>query len=626
MKLNRCSPQLMLCSFLFAMGLTACGGSLSAPPQADSNQHPEGAYCGSAQAKAISGATATVSGNAKFQYRAVSWTGSCTGLCSIATLDIPYAEINILDASGGIIQCAETDANGNFSNLQVPRTAGTYTVRVLSRSFTSSVKVSILEDIYSANPYSIETSFVLASGQSAVTGVNLLASARASDSGSKIQGGAFNMLADIYWANQFLRSTIGNTSFVADKVTIFWKAGFNPYSYFNAPNALASFYVSSEDRLYILGGKNGDVKNSDTDHFDDSVVLHEYGHFLEAHYGHSDSPGGSHNGDFIIDPRLAWSEGWANYFQGAVLDSVVYTSGTGIKGTGGYPYYIDTLGFKNDPVEGSGPSAYIPIKRSLTESAASAAYDKPGTNEGVFREFSISRTLFKTLKASVPFSAVWQAFTSLNDVSGNYNPPHKFINFGLFNYNLNSKITDSTLNTNWRSILTEENQKLDTTLYGNTLNTQTPSPSCPTVTMNPVMDAPNGYDRSNQVMSNDFYAFYHDGVSKTLGFTYSTGAGGTNIIDLNLYIYVDGYNYSEEYQEAQGSYTNSTLIRKSKTLNVSSNTQTESVNMSGLPAGYYMINVKAATLNKSAAYFSTASASYYLYVSTGAGTLCLVPN
>jgi hypothetical protein len=598
---------------------------MRAPDRGNAVQNAEQPYCGSALAIAYSGAVTTVTGTAQFAYRPLDWTsGTCQGFCSNpVSLGIPYAEVHVVDAAQNNLQCGETDASGNFS-VSIPSTAGSYTVQVFSRSYTNKLKASVLEDIYGATPYSITKDFSLSAGQTSAAVGTLTASARSVDSDGKIPGAAFNIMADIYWANQFLRANSGNASFVADKVTVFWKAGFNPYSYYNSPNVMASFYVSSEDRLYILGGKNGDVKTSDSDHFDDSVILHEYGHFLEAHYGHSDSPGGSHNGNFIIDPRLAWSEGFANYFQAAVLDSVVYASGGGPKGTSGFTYYIDTIGYRNDSVEGSGSGAGILIKRSLTESAASAVYDKPATNEGIFREFSISRTLFKTFKASIPFQKVWDSFTFLRDTTGAYTPLHKFLNFGLFNAVLDTKITDATQNSTWTSILTEEKQKKDISLYGNLLAQQNPgtSPVCPSVTMSPVADAIYSYDRSNQLMSNDFFIYYHDGTSKRLGFV--TNSSG--VVDLNLYVYADGYYYSEEIQEAQSGFSNPTMLKTSKTVNVSSNSEVESVDMSDLPAGYYFINVKAATLNKTSASLSN-SVNYYLYLSNGSTvTKCLVPS
>jgi hypothetical protein len=622
--MNRSSlrPPLFLGFVATSLFLLGCQGSMEAPDQGSYVQHSEAPYCGSAQATTYTGATTTVSGTGTFSYRALDWTsGTCQGLCNApVSLGIPYGEVHILNSAGDTIQCGETTATGTYS-LVIPQTAGAYSVQFLSRSFTNKVKISVLEDIYSAAPYSVSTAFNVSAGQSTVSGVD--ANATAASSG-KIPGGAFNILADIYWANQFLRSSISNTSFVADKVSVFWKAGFNPYSYFNAPSVLASFYVAAEDRLYILGGNNGDVKSSDTDHFDDSVILHEYGHFLEAHYGHSDSPGGSHNGNFIIDPRLAWSEGFANYFQAAVLDTIVYASGSGPKGTSGFTNYIDTLGFKNDPTEGSGSGAGIQIKRSLTEAANTAVYDRPSTNEGIFREFSISRTLFKTLKASIPFQKVWDSFVTMRDTTSVTTPLHKFINFGIFNQILNTQISDATQNTTWSSILTEEKQKKDTSLYATPLVQQNPgtSPVCPATTMSPVVDASYNGDRSNQLMSNDFYVFQHDGVSKRIAFVTSS----SGVVDLNLYLYADGYVYSEEEQEVAAGFNNPTLLRTSKTVNVSNNTEVESVDMTGLPAGYYMINVKAATLNKTSAALSS-SVNYYLYIANGSTvSKCLVPN
>ncbi len=617
---------------IFSLLLTGCQNSFEAPSSAPV-QSPESAYCGAAQATTYSTATTVVSGTATFKYRPLQTASNC-GLCGDpVALGTTYAEVHVVDGSGNIIQCGETDQLGAFS-LVVPRVAGSYKVQVLSRSFTNKVKASVLKDIYSSAPYVVESAFSISSSQTTAPGILVTAPARASEGDGSIPGGAFNILADIFWANEFLRANTSSSSFVADKVAVFWKAGFNPYSYFNAPNALASFYVSSEDRLYILGGTNNDVKNSDTDHFDDSVVLHEYGHFLEAHYGHSDTPGGSHNGNFIIDPRLAWSEGWANYFQGAVQNGILYNGSYSgpRKGTGGFSIYVDTVGFAGDSVEGTGSSHNIQILRSLSELNSSAVYDKSATNEGVFREFSISRTLFKSMAAvtagGLPFSAIWDAFKELRN---SHSPAYKFVNFGLYNSILQTILNanySSQSQTTWNSVLGEEYQVKNIDLYGKNLGgTQAPSggtPACPEITMSPVMDATYGYDRSNQLMSNDFYTFYHDGTSKQMGLkSRSTG----NIIDMNLYLYADAYYYSEEIQEAQAGFSNSTMLRKSKTVNTASSSETEVIDLTGLPAGYYMVNVKASTLNKSSSYLSGGTANYYLYFGNSSTvTTCLIPN
>lgn len=599
------------------------------PPPAAYTQSPEGEYCGAAQATTYTGATTTVSGTATFKYRPFHSTQGLYG--DPVSLGTTYAEVHIVDSTGTIVQCGETSATGTFS-LVIPQVAGSYKVQVLSRSLTDKVKASVLKDIYAALPYTVETAFSVSASQSSVSSLSVVAPARVSEN-SEIPGAAFNILANIFWANEYIRGNTSNSSFVADKVSIFWKAGFNPYSYFGASSTLASFYISSENRLYILGGKNDDVKSSDTDHFDDSVILHEYGHFLEAQYSRASSPGGSHNGNFIIDPRLAWSEGWANYFQAAVQNGVVYNASYSgpRKGTGGFKNYADSVGFSGDSVEGSGSTYGIQINRDLSAdpNATPAPLDKAATNEGIFREFSISRTLFKTITNSggLPFSAIWDAFTELRNTN---TPAYKFTNFGLYNSVLqsilNADYTGQSQIT-WNSVLTEENQVKTTSLYGRYTSNQTPSggsPACPTTTMTPVIDATYSYDRSNQLMSNDFYTFYHDGTSKQIGLK-ATSSG--NVIDMNLYLYTDSYYYSEEIQEAQAGFSNSTMARRSKTVNVSSSSETEVVDLTGLAAGYYMINVKASTLNKTSAYLSGGTVNYYIYIGNSSTvTTCLVPN
>jgi len=622
-------PQLVLFGLFFSFSFALSGCQPDSPPSNPSySQKPESSYCGGPNATNYTGATATVSGTATFQYRALVTVGICTGLCGDpVSLGIPYAEVHIVDGDNKIIQCGETNATGAFS-LVIPQTAGTYKVQVLSRSSTNKVKASVLKDIYSASPYTVESSFSLAEGQSSASGVSVVASARLSED-PDLPGAAFNILADVFWANEFLRTSLSDTGFVANKVTVFWQAGFNPYSYFSAPTVLASFYVASENRLYILGGANGDVKSSDTDHFDDSVILHEYGHFLEAQYGRGNSPGGSHNGDFIIDPRLAWSEGWSNYFQAAVQNSIIYNSSYSgpRKGTGGFTRYIDTVGFANDSTEGSGTPHGIQINRSLSETNATATLDHAGPNEGIFREFSISRTLFKstTNSGGLPFKPLWDTFTEVRNTGS---PAYKFMNFGLFNLVLQNILNTNYVSqdqTTWNNIITEENQKKSRVLYGNYLGTQAPSgnPLCPTTALSPVVDAKYTYDRSNQLMSNDFYTYYHDGSSKKIGLK-STSTG--DIVDMNLYLYSEDYYYSEEYSEAQAGFSNSTMVRKSKTYNISSSSETEVIDLTGLAAGYYMINVKASTFNKKSADL-TGTSNYYLYIgdSTTVST-CLVPN
>ena len=57
---------------------------------------------------------------------------------------------------------------------------------------------------------------------------------------------------------------------------------------------------------------------SDPDAWDDTVIMHEYMHFLDDQYGCDENPGGSHSFTGTYDEELAWGEGYPDYFQSAV--------------------------------------------------------------------------------------------------------------------------------------------------------------------------------------------------------------------------------------------------------------------------------------------------------------------
>jgi hypothetical protein len=53
---------------------------------------------------------------------------------------------------------------------------------------------------------------------------------------------------------------------------------------------------------------------------------------LAARFSRDDSPGGAHGVGEMLDPRLAWSEGWANFFSAAVRNDSVYRDSRGRNG------------------------------------------------------------------------------------------------------------------------------------------------------------------------------------------------------------------------------------------------------------------------------------------------------
>ncbi len=132
------------------------------------------------------------------------------------------------------------------------------------------------------------------------------------------EAGAFNIFDECVNAMDRVPVAFGNLT--PTPLTAYWQVGSEDGTY----------YISNE--MHLLGAADDD------DGFDDTVILHEAGHFIEDVEGRSDSPGGGHDGS-PTDPRLGWSEGFATYFAMAVRDQPVYIdSNSG----GGWSYNADT--------------------------------------------------------------------------------------------------------------------------------------------------------------------------------------------------------------------------------------------------------------------------------------------
>ncbi|WP_426750442.1 carboxypeptidase-like regulatory domain-containing protein [Myxococcus sp. Y35] len=80
-----------------------------------------------------------------------------------------------------------------------------------------------------------------------------------------------------------------------------------------------SHFSFSENEIYVLGREG-----VDTDEFDAHVIVHEWGHYFEANLARADSPGGPHSSGDVLDPRLAFGEGYGNALASIILPEPIY--------------------------------------------------------------------------------------------------------------------------------------------------------------------------------------------------------------------------------------------------------------------------------------------------------------
>ena len=146
------------------------------------------------------------------------------------------------------------------------------------------------------------------------------------------------------------------------------------------------------------------------DGYDDAVILHEFGHVLQAQYSSVLSPGGNHFfGNSDEDPRLAYSEGYATFFAGCVLDSLgregLYVDCNGSAQTGGFQVRLrlETANpFQGDAFGAADEAAVACTLYDLIDDEQTADAT-PGVDDDPF----VTTTV---VNGANPHAAWWQAF------------------------------------------------------------------------------------------------------------------------------------------------------------------------------------------------------------------------
>ena len=96
--------------------------------------------------------------------------------------------------------------------------------------------------------------------------------------------------------------------------------------YWSEANTLDNVGTSYFSGTYIMILGDAGV---DTDEYDESVIIHEWGHYLQTILSRDDSIGGPHGSGDLLDMRVAFSEGWANAYSGLASNRDVYSDTSG---------------------------------------------------------------------------------------------------------------------------------------------------------------------------------------------------------------------------------------------------------------------------------------------------------
>ncbi len=322
----------------------------------------------------------TVTGRFLYQDREFGMDGF-TG--KVTPRPIRHADVRIMAGTSVLAQGA-TAEDGTYSVVVTDSTARTITAICVASSTQSPpllLDVRVANNDYSFGDfYSVSSDPVGVSGSGAVD-LGTTTALKDNDAGS-----VFNLWDVAIDSEQFLASPNENGSFPDQKLTVLWRL--------DHPR-IGSFYsYSSAGRYIFITGYSA---------YDDTILSHEFGHFVDDVFSNSDSPGGQHFiGDNTQDIRLSWAEGLATFlgcsarnFKGYARPEIyVSTDGTNLN----FSYEIEHL---------TGSVSLASKTGSTNEVAVSAALwdivDGPGTPDADPGDDDDPM--------QVPFSLVWKVLT-----------------------------------------------------------------------------------------------------------------------------------------------------------------------------------------------------------------------
>ena len=311
--------------------LSACGGSGGRPPPSGVNGTPTTPTIPVPE-------TVTVSGTISFQRIGFN-SGVGNGLngnSPVTTAARGIVVEALAQPARTVLDSTTTDATGAYtltvpSNTQMLISAK---AQMLKTGAAPTWNVQVLNNTNSDALYTLESG-VFTSGSTAVTGRDLLAS-------TGFSGGTYNgtraaapfaILDTIFQAQQLVVSGAAATAF--PDLNVYWSDQNRTTGgqfCIDTGDIGTSFYVAvvGSDEcsaqvpsgIYLVGAFDGG--SGDTDEFDQHVISHEFGHYIEDKFSRSDSIGGPHGLGDLLDLRLAFGEGWGNAVSAMTLNDPQY--------------------------------------------------------------------------------------------------------------------------------------------------------------------------------------------------------------------------------------------------------------------------------------------------------------
>jgi hypothetical protein len=273
-------------------------------------------------------------------YERVPFESSGTGLDYSSRFEAPARgiEVQLLNSAGSVLDSTITDETGAYDFPDAPANTD---VRVRARARLLRTSAGAGDpgwDVQVRNNTNGDALYVL-DGElqsSGSTGQvrDLLAESGWPDLGGTTYSGPraaapFAIADTLYEAVTFMIDN-GDGGLVLDPLNVYWSTENRPVSgdgnYGDGQIGSTVYHIggASPTGIYVLGDDG-----LDTDEYDEHVLVHEFGHYLEHTLSRTDNIGGVHASGDQLDLRVAFSEGYNNAFSAIVLGDPVYRDSLG---------------------------------------------------------------------------------------------------------------------------------------------------------------------------------------------------------------------------------------------------------------------------------------------------------
>lgn len=239
--------------------------------------------------------------------------------------------VQILDAANNVLAETTSGSDGSYSFSNIPASTD---VRIRARAELQSAgpatwDVQVIDNVdTSPNPrplaqrplyvtqwplFNTGTADILDADFTATTGWD-----RSSGSYTGDRAAApFAILHAIMNAIELVTDVDPTVSF--PELDVYWSVNNTLAAAIDVDNGELTTSFYTQNGLYLLGDAN-----VDTEEFDELITLHEWAHYFEDVLSRSDSLGGRHAIGEPLDPRLAFSEGFASALASIALQNPVY--------------------------------------------------------------------------------------------------------------------------------------------------------------------------------------------------------------------------------------------------------------------------------------------------------------